>query len=365
MVVELMVSGNGAVARLKDVADAAGVSIATVSRYLAGSLVTRPETAARIDDAVRRLKYQPNPHALRLSRGRTDTIGLMVPNIANPFFARLAAEIESVADSVGYGLVLCVTMNRPGRELEYLDRLKRNHIDGLIFMTNHVGSRVLAREINEAGSVVLVDEDVEGARVPKIFCDNESGGYLAARHLVEAGHRKLAFVGGPQRMLTTRERLAGYRRAISEAGPGVRSVGEFMGVYDMAQGHAATQELVTSGKPFSAIFFSSDATLMGGMEVLHRHSIAVPGDVSIVTFDDVEPLHLFSPPVTAVRQPLMEMGRRSVEATLSQARARSVFVERLPVSLVVRSSVSPPVGLRTKTWNSKRRDRTPDWGRTP
>ena len=337
-----MASGKK-IAKLKDVAAVAGVSVAAVSRYLGGSLLLPPETASRIDSAVRSLHYQPNPHARRLSRGRSDVIGLVIPDIANPFFARIAAEIEISVDSEGYGLVLCITMNRPGREIEYLDRLRRNYVDGLIFMTNHTGDAKLAKAINDAGLVVLVDEDIRGTSVHKIFCDNEEGGYLATRHLLEAGHRRIAFVGGPKSMLTTRERLAGYRRAIRESGPDASSIAELFGEYSIDHGRAAGKNLISHVPYATGIFFSSDEVLLGGLEVLEQHGQRIPSDVSVVTFDDVEPLHLFAPPITAVRQPLAEIGRRSVQAVIFPDNNSDLpIVERLPVSLIVRASVAAP-----------------------
>lgn len=331
---------NITIARLKDVAAAAGVSVTTVSRYLGRSLALPAETASRIDAAVSRLNYRPNPHARRLSRGRSDVIGLVIPDIANPFFARIAAEIETAVDAEGYGLVLCITMNRPGREIEYVDRLRRNYVDGLIFMTNHPGDAVLAKSINEAGLVVLIDEDVRGTSVQKIFCDNEAGSYLATRHLLEAGHRRIAFVGGPKAMLTTRERLSGYRRAIEGVGPDGSSVAELFGQYTTEHGRAATEVLMSRTTPPTGIFYASDEVLVGGLETLARRGCRVPVDMSVVTFDDVEPLHLFNPPITAVRQPLEEMGKRSVHAIVCPT--GKADIERLPVALIVRASVAPP-----------------------
>lgn len=332
------------VAKLKDVAEAAGVSVAAVSRYLGGKLSLPEATSLRIDDAVNQLEYRPNPHARNLSRGRSETIGLVIPDIGNPFFAGLAAEIEKAADAQGYGVMLCVTLNRRDREMEYIERFRRNYVDGLIFMTNHKCELRLVDAINQLGRVVIVDEDVVGTRTHKIFCDNEHGGYLATRHLLEAGHTRLAFIGGPRQLLTTKERLAGYRRAISEAQSDVANVAELFGEYDVETGCASVEKLLVNAPPVTGIFFSSDEALLGGLDTLHRHRIRVPEDISVVTFDDVEPLHLFAPPITAVRQPLADIGKRSVAAVLALAAKpiETAHVERLPVTLVVRSSVVPP-----------------------
>lgn len=332
------------VAKLSDVAEAAGVSVAAVSRYLGGSLTLSVETAARIDAAVQKLKYRPNPHARSLSRGRSETIGLVLPDISNPFFGRMAAGVEAAVGAHGYGLVLCATLNRPGRELEYLERLRRNYLDGLIFMTNHVGDRDLARAINRAGLVVLADEDVGGAKAHKIFCENENGAYLATRHLLEAGHRRIAFLGSLRGLLTTEERLAGYRRAIRELGPSAQSIGEFFGEYTIESGREATEKLIAAGTTATAVFYNSDQGAVGGLNVLHRYGLRVPDDVSVVAFDDVEPLHLFGPPITAIKQPVDEIGKRSVEAVIARLKNNKLKngVQRLPVTLIERESVAPP-----------------------
>ncbi len=351
------------VAKLQDVAKAAGVSVTTVSRHLNGALPLPADTVQRIRDAIGLLNYRPNPHARSLGRGRTDTIGLVVPDIANPFFAQLAGAIEAAADAHGLGLVLYVTLNRPGRELDYLERLRRAHVDGLIFVTNHGDGAALADSINrDSHGVVLVDEDIAGTAVPKVFCDNAQGGYLATRHLIEAGHRQIAFLGGPPGMISTAERLAGCRRAVAEAGPGAAITVECLRDYTIEHGRVAAERLLAEPAGTTAVFAASDEIVVGLLEGVRRHGVAVPRDLSIVAFDDVGPLHLFDPPLTAVRQPVAEMGRRGVEIVLSQVRAAhgvsqvraahgrdpgegqavGGWVERLPVELVVRASVTAP-----------------------
>ena len=166
-------------ANLEDVANAAGVSKTTVSRFLNGSLVLPKKTAGQINAAIETLNYQPNPHARRLSLGRTDTIGLIVPDIATPFFSTFVAAIEAEADARGKTLVLHATLNRRDRELSYIDLVRQGHADGLIFITNHVCDAGLATKINSAGPCVVVDEDVAGANVIKV----ESPGGDYARHV--------------------------------------------------------------------------------------------------------------------------------------------------------------------------------------
>ncbi|MCL6709019.1 LacI family transcriptional regulator [Pseudomonas sp. R2.Fl] len=329
---------------LKDVADAAGVSVATVSRLLNGSLQLPPETKQRIDKAIRDLNYEPNPHARRLSRGRSDTIGLVVPDIANPFFATLVSAVEEEADKRGLALSLHATLNRPGREISYVTALGRNHVDGLLFITNHPDNGELASLINQTGKVVIVDEDVPNARVPKLFSDNEQGGYLAGRHLAEHGHRRVLYIGGPQEMISTRRRSLGLERALGERGEPFE-VMRYEGNYTVEFGRDAARRFLEEGMPATAIFASSDEIAIGLVEVLRAQGVSIPGEVSVVGFDDVGPLHLFAPPLTAIRQPVRALGERALALLLEtnwQDSESLASQELLPVEIVVRNSVAPP-----------------------
>ncbi len=333
------------VTSLKDVAAAAGVSVATVSRLLNGSLELPFETKKRIDDAIRELNYQPNPHARRLSRGRSDTIGLVVPDIANPFFATLVAAVEAEADKLGLAVSLYATLNRSGREVAYLQLIERNHVDGLIFVTNHPDDGQLAALINRTGKVVVVDEDVPDAKAPKLFCDNERGGYLAGRHIAEHGHKRVLFIGGPEVMISSCRRLKGLEQAICEAGLSPANISKYHGEYTIEYGREAGRRFLAENRPATAIFASSDEIAIGLIEVLRAEGVSIPQDVSLVGFDDVGPLHLFGPPVTAIRQPVRTLGERAVAMLLEtnwQENPRSSEEILLPVEIVVRKSVAPP-----------------------
>lgn len=333
-------------ANLQDVADAAGVSKTTVSRFLNGYLELPERTVAQIEEAIRTLQYVPNPHARRLSLGRTDTVALVVPDIATPFFAKLVAAVEAAADERGLTLALHATLNRPNRELRYLDLIRNGHADGLIFVTNRATDEVVAEKINASGRCVVVDEDVVQAGVPKLFCDNEQGGYLTGRHLAQAGHRHVLFVGGVDEMISGARRYAGFMRGLSEvAGSDVR-VARVSGPYTFETGREAARDFVASLDRPTAIFATSDELTIGVLEVLHASGVCVPYDVSLVGFDDVGPLNLFSPAVTAVRQPVRDLGRRALELLLDTdwtAKDRSPSEELLPVTLIERDSVAAPV----------------------
>ena len=329
-------------ATLRDVATQAGLSPTAVSRYLNGIIKLPPETAGRIDAAIAILNYRPNPHARNLSRGRSDTIGLVVPDIGNIFFAHLAAAVEEAADARGFGVVLCVTANRIERELDYIERLSRNYVDALLFVTNHADDGRLAAAIGRAKSLVLLDEDVASAKAGKVFADNEGGGCLAARHLLEFGHQRLAYIGGPKDLMSARERAAGFRKAVQDSGTGAKIV-EHFGDYTIEHGRRATSALFDGGGAPTAIFSGSDEITLGALEEFRARGLVVGVDVSLVTFDDVSPLRFFDPPLTAIRQSVAEMGRRGVQLVIEQAgEPPHERTERLPVELVRRASVASP-----------------------
>ena len=335
-------------ANLQDVAKAAGVSKTTVSRFLNGSLDLPAKTAEQINGAIRTLNYKPNPHARRLSLGRTDTIGLIVPDIATPFFATLVAAVEEEADARGKALALHATLNRRDREFSYIDLVRQGHADGLIFITNHQGDPALAERINGAGPCVVVDEDVVGAQVPKLFCDNYEGGRLAGRHLAQAGHRHVLFIGGVDEMISGQRRFGGFTAGMAEVGGPDCVIERATGAYTFDAGRAAAREFVArprDNRP-TAIFASSDELVIGLYEVLRASGVSVPEDLSVVGFDDVGPLHLFAPAVTAVRQPVRELGRRALCLLLDPPApsegTKLPQEELLPVTLVERASVGPP-----------------------
>lgn len=337
-------------ANLQDVAKAAQVSKTTVSRYLNGSLDLPARTAQAIDDAIAQLNYVPNPHARRLSLGRSDTIAVVVPDIATPFFATFVAAIEAEAVRRGLSLSLHATLNSPEREFDYLDHIRHGHADGLIFVTNHAGSAALADKINSGGPCVVVDEDVALARVPKLFCDNEQGGFLAGQHLAEVGHRHVLFIGGVEEMISGARRHAGFLRGLNAVAPGAVRAERICGPYTIEAGREAGRAFVAQAqqRPHdrpTAIFATSDELLIGLYEILREAGLSVPRDVSVVGFDDIGPLHLFAPSVTAVRQPVRELGKRALELLLETGPAgegKPPQEELLSVTLVRRGSVAPP-----------------------
>ena len=327
-------------ATLSDVATEAGVSTTAVSRYLNHRIELPQVTRDRIDAAIAKLSYRPNLLAKRLSTGKTEAISLVTPEIANPFFAELAAAIEAEAQQHGYAVYMSSTQGDRLREIDAIQRLQDQHVDGLIIMTNQPDDGTLARLLEPLNNVVLLDEDIPGVTVPRVFVENEAGTYLGTRHLIDAGHTDIAIISGPPGLMSVRERLAGYERAMIEAGLTVRPEWVLLGDYSRQYGRQATDTLLAGDTMPTAVLACSDYIAIGVLQAMRHAGKAIPNDLSLVGFDDMPFAELVDPALTTVRQPIAEMGRVAFERLLALINKTDVEpLTRLPVNLVVRKSV--------------------------
>jgi LacI family transcriptional regulator len=327
-------------ATLSDVAIEAGVSPTAVSRYLNNRIALPQETRDRIDAAITKLKYRPNLLAKRLSTGRTEAIGLVTPEIANPFFAELAAAVEADAQLHGYAVYMSSTQGDRLREIDAIQRLQDQHVDGLIMMTNEPDDGTLAELLGMQQNVVLLDEDIPGVSLPRIFVENVQGGYLATRYLIDAGHRDIAIVSGPQNLMSVRERMAGFERAMAESGLPVRPDWVLLGAYSRDHGRASATVLLGSDDRPTAVLACSDYIAVGILSMARQLGVQVPRDVSLVGFDDTPFAELVDPPLTTIRQPIAEMGRAAFGQLLALMNNTAVVPQtRLPVQLIIRQSV--------------------------
>jgi LacI family transcriptional regulator len=342
---------------IRDVARAAGVSPTTVSRYLNKVLTLPSHTAEQIERARESLGYQPNRLAQRLSIGSSGLIGLATPEIANPFFASLAAASESEARLLGYSLLITSTNGDPEIESGNIDRLDARDVDGLIVLINRPDNGQICRRITGRRDVVLLDEDVPGADVARIFVENEQGARQATQFLIEAGHRRIAHVGGPLELFSAKERFRGFAYAMQEAGLSVDPSLVRFGEYHRDWGLEAIRSLAGFGAAPTAVFAGSDYIALGVLQGLHELGLEAPRDLSIVSFDDMPFAEFLHPPLTTVRQPIEEMGRLGVSTLLAQLRGEQIRgVARLPTELVVRGSVARAVLRRRRGENGLQRN---------
>ncbi|WP_246680256.1 MULTISPECIES: LacI family DNA-binding transcriptional regulator [Mesorhizobium] len=328
---------------IRDVARAAGVSVTSVSRHLNGQINLPEPTASRIRQAAERLGYRPNAIARRLSSGKSETLGLI---IAYPLFAEIASASEAEAARHGYNLLMFNSRNLVEKEVSFLSRIEDRQVDGILLLTNHHDDGRLLRRINETGNVVLLDEDVPGAKAPRLFADNVHGGLLATRHLIARGHTRIAAIGGPRGLLSTTERLDGFTQALGEVGlradPALLRFCE----YEEAPASIAFLDLLEQNEPPTAIFTFGDMLATGAMRAARQAGIRIPDDISLVSFDDIHNADLLAPALTTVRQSAAEFGTRGINMLLDfiAGRKSETVIERVGVELVIRSSVASPHG---------------------
>jgi LacI family transcriptional regulator len=331
-------SGKLNKATLRDVARHAGVASSTISRYLNGGLHLPAQTRNRVRAAIAHLNYRPNVLARSLQSGRSHILGLIVPDLANPFFACVAEAAAAAAYRESYSILLCATGNDPEREAHYVNLLTGGQLDGLIYLGAHRRNLTLETIRRKELPVVIVDEEVEGVAGGRVFVENRRGGYLATAHLLHLGHRDIAFIGGEADLLTTVERRLGYEEALCERGLNPRPDRIILGEYTTQFGARATGELLTGSAP-TAIFAASDVVAIGVLQTARQMGLNVPEDLSLVGFDDVPIAEMLAPPLTTVWQPAEDLGRAAILMLVRHLRDRVPLVpETLGVCLRIRGS---------------------------
>jgi LacI family transcriptional regulator len=330
-------------ATMNDVARQANVSIATVSHVINGTRFVSAERVERVQLAMSELGYTPDATARSLRIGRTDTIGLVVPDNSNPFFAALARWIEEAGFESGYTTVLANSNERPDREHRYVSTLVSKRVDGLILSPSRGDHGTLTRLLQSANiPVVVVDRDAALPNADVVLYDNEGGSIEATRYLLELGHTRIGCVAGPSDASSATDRANGFRKAIAEAGLPEQPVVE--ADFHFTGGREATGRLLDRGADVTALFAANDLMAAGALRELQGRGLRVPEDVSVIGFDD-SPLALTThPPLTTVRQPPEEMGRAMVELLLGQLErpeAAQPETRVLETSLVERGSTRP------------------------
>jgi LacI family transcriptional regulator len=330
-------------ATISDVASRAGVSVATVSRVLNGNYPVAEPTKARVLTAVRDLGYVANAHARALIKSTSGTVGVILHDVSDPYFAEIVRGIQEVADESGRLVVLCSSMRDPEREITYLEMLRAQRVDAIIITSGYVEDDEFLLALHEQARGLraqggrLVFCGAYPVRAPAVVPDNAGGAFRITTHLLEAGHRRIAHLAGPPNFSTTDDRLRGYQGALAAFGlprvPELVVAGDFSrdGAYE------SCLRLIDSRVAFSAIFAANDIMAIGAIAALRERGLDVPGDISLVGFDDIPISRDLTPPLTTVAVPMAEMGRRAMELALEPE--TDVHVH-LATQVVVRDSVA-------------------------
>ena len=324
---------------IRDVAELAGVGRGTVSRVLNDSPRVDPDTRLRVLDVMRLLDYQPSQLARRLSLGRSQTIAAVVPSMRSQSVAERLGGIQQALRESGYDLIVVDAETATRRDNAFAQLPRRSRADGVIAISLAPRPAEL-RQFQRTG-MPLVLLDAHHRRVPRVQVDDVEGGGAATRHLIELGHRRLAFVDDTPWSESSRLRRFGFRRAIAAAGLAIPLAYEFG--HDTGEDVAErVRSLFSQASPPTALVCSSDQAAMAAVGTLRRLGLRIPSDVSVIGYDDIEGAAWFG--LTTIRQPLIESGRQAAELLLGAIegrRTRRLAVE-LPIELIVRETTGPP-----------------------
>ncbi|MET1031580.1 LacI family DNA-binding transcriptional regulator [Domibacillus tundrae] len=298
--------------KMSDVAELAGVSTATVSRVLRSPGEVKEATQKKVYDAIRKLDYQPNMLARNLRINKTGTLLVVAPDLNNLVFSEMIAGIDEEAGKCGYQ-VLLGNANGDSKKTEgYIDQLKQKQVDGLILLSVQLDEKVW-QDIADHYPVVIASDYVEGIQVPTISIDNVACGKQITNHFIQMGHSNIGFIGGTLRASVSRDRLNGYKLALTEAGITIQDSFIEEGDYSIQSGCDLCMKMMNQPNAPTALFCGSDEMAFGAIQALRENGYRVPEDVAVAGFDDIKFSAVMNPALTTIAQPLQKMGKKAME----------------------------------------------------
>src|SRR5829696_774483 len=325
---------------IREVAESAGVSYATVSHVINNTRLVSPETRERVVAAMDALHYRPNALARSLRQGKTNTIGLVLPDSANPFFAEISRSIEDEAFKKGYSVFLCNTELDTQRELFYVDVLSKKQVDGIIFVAAGDQADSLDFLLRQNMPVVMIDRDLPNVEVDAVLTDHQLGGFLATHHLIELGHRRIACIAGPSTITPSAERMTGYERALEQAGLSYDEHLIIRGDYHAQSGMEITHSILKLNPRPTAIFALNDLMALGALRAAAEAGYSVPTDLAVVGYDDLELAQFTNPPLTTIAQPKKEIGFQAINLLVDRMSRKNLPPSRVVLApeLIIRRS---------------------------
>jgi LacI family transcriptional regulator len=328
------------VATIRKVADLAGVSIATVSHVINDTRAVSGELTARVLIAMEQLDYHPDIIARSLRRRETLTLGLLVPSIEIPFFARVAAGIEAAANDAGYSVILCNSGWSLPREVHYLNNLLARRVDGLLCISLAMTAEHIAPVLRRRTPVVIFERTMPGVEVDAVEIDNVQGAYDATSHLLDLGHRRIGCITGLRNSNLNEERILGYRKGLAQRGipfdPTLLQTGD----YTAASGVRNAHTLLQVPEPPTAVFAFNDLMALGVLRAAHERGLRVPADLAVIGFDGLAFTEHSCPPLSTVEQPVAEMCGAAIAMLLDRIKggASPARVQMFAGKLVTRAS---------------------------
>ncbi|EKF9396192.1 substrate-binding domain-containing protein [Vibrio cholerae] len=329
-------------ATMKDIARLAGVSTSTVSHVINKSRFVSDEIAERVNNAAQQLNYAPSALARSLKMNRTKTIGMLVTTSTNPFFGEVVKGVERSCYHQGYNLILCNTEGDNQRMKASINTLLQKRVDGLLLMCSTLeGERLDVFDRYPDIPIVVMDWDPILFASDKIQDNSLQGGYMAAKHLIESGHKEIGCITGPLIRHQAQMRYEGYKRALAEAGIAINPDWIVESDFECEGGYQAFEKLYERGKLPSALFVSNDMMAMGVIQAASQRDLRVPDDLSLIGYDDVHIAKFMTPALTTIHQPKYRLGKAAVDTLLYRLENpdTTAQVVQLEPTLVVRNSV--------------------------
>lgn len=330
---------------MRDVAERAGVSVTSVSHVINQTRLVSDDLRERVLTAMNELGYQPNALARSLRRKETYTIGVIMTNSADPFFAEVTRGVEDACFEQGYNIILCNSDSDLDKELFYTNELIKKRVDGILFLAAGGKSTQHIRTMQQRKTpLVVVDRYIPDLAVDTVLIDNARGGWLATHHLIELGHRRIGCITGPSDLTLSAERVTGFRRAIQEAGLKVDESLIVKGNFQYETGYQAAQQFLAQPTPPTAVFACNDLMAMGVINAAVKQGWPVPDRLSVIGFDDIRMAGYTNPLLTTVAQPKYEMGSIATTMLLERIHNQEMAPRQklLDTQLVVRESTAPP-----------------------
>lgn len=327
---------------VKEIAKAAGVSTATVSRVLNGSDKVRESTAKKVMKVVEEMNYRIDHVARRMKVKQTDSlvIGLVITDIDNPFFSSVAKGVEDVASKNKLVTMICNTNENPEKEKFFLNAMLSEKVSGAIIVPTKGNLDFFHSLVNDGFPMVMVDRKPKNLKIDSVSLNNRKGSYDAVKKLIDNGHRRIGFVAGIKGLSNTEERLEGYLEALKESGIQIKDNLIVYGDYVEEGGREAIQEFMSLKKPPTAVFSSNNLMTLGCIKEIYKQKLNIPKDIAIIGFDDSTWAEALIPPLTTVKQPGYELGVNAAELLmkrLKNGKSNSIDVVLNP-ELVVRES---------------------------
>jgi alanine racemase len=327
-------------ANIQQVAKKAGVSVATVSRVLNGQNSVSLKTRIKVEDAIKKLNYEPSMLGRNLRNSESRILLILIPTISNPFYLEIIKGIEDTAISQNYNILLCETDSNPERENFYFDIIRKKMADGIISMDPAVNVETL-KKLAENYAIIQCSEYEEGSGIPYVTIDNEEASYRAVKHLIKIGHEKIALMNSDEKYLYARQRKMGYQRALEEHGITLNNEyiihTQHLG---FEYGQQAMKKILNLQDRPTAVFTVSDLLAIGALKEINTNGLHVPNDIAVVGFDKIDFSNMTNPTLTTIAQPMYKLGTTSAKMLIDKIKGKEVESILLDHELVIRESTS-------------------------